>query len=114
MAAINMMNKLLVLDLVQNNVHFNSLVITLIEKFSDIKIIIRQAILKCCGLLIKKNNPYKFAEIAINYIKHTNWHVREGILHLIANCLIIQEQNNELLGNQTLKIIKDQDQNIFE
>jgi hypothetical protein len=84
-----MMNKLLVLDLLQKNIHFNTIVITLIEKFSDIKIIIRQAILKCCGLLIKRNNPCKFAEIAINYIKHTNWHVREGILHLIANCLII-------------------------
>ena len=41
MIAINMMSKLLVLDLVQNNIHFNSLVVTLIEKFSDIKIIIR-------------------------------------------------------------------------
>jgi len=31
-------------------------------------------------------------------LTHTNWHVREGILHLIANCLIVQSHLDELNG----------------
>lgn len=90
MIAINITSKLLVLDLLKNDLYFFDLTTTLIEKLSDIKVLIRQSILKCCGLLIKRNNSYKFAIIAVDYIRHINWHVREGVLHLIANCLIVQ------------------------
>lgn len=71
----------------------------LIEKLSDSKVVIRQAVLKCSGVLIRTNTPSKFCNFAISYLDHTNWYVREGILHLLANCLIVQGQQDELNGN---------------
>lgn len=56
--------------------------------------------LKCCGVLIRGSSPSQFANYAIGYLGHTNWHVREGILHLLANCLIVQGQQDELNGNR--------------
>jgi hypothetical protein len=48
-----------------------------------------------------------FAMQSINFIRHTNWHVREGILHLIANSIIVQNQQEELNGG-----IQNQNENI--
>ena len=92
LTAINITNKLLVLEVAQVNKHYNNLARTLIEKLSDSKVVIRQAVLKCCSVLIRGSSPSQFANHAIGYLGHTNWHVREGILHLIANCLIVQAQ----------------------
>jgi len=78
--------------------YYTQLVIYLIEKLSDSKVVIRQAVLKCCGQIIKSHKPNIFAHQAIKYLQHTNWHVREGILHLIANCLIAQSHLDELNG----------------
>ena len=89
LTAINITNKLLVLEVAQVNKHYNNLARNLIEKLSDSKVVIRQAVLKCCSVLIRGSSPSQFANHAISYLGHTNWHVREGILHLIANCLIV-------------------------
>lgn len=35
---------------------------------------------------------------SIGYLQHTNWHVREGILHLLADCIISQGNFDELNG----------------
>jgi len=35
---------------------------------------------------------------SIGYLQHTNWHVREGILHLLAHCIISQGNLDELNG----------------
>jgi len=99
LTAINMTSKILVLNVAKVNKHYTNLVRALIEKLSDSKVVIRQAVLKCCGVLIKQNSPSQFANHATGYLGHTNWHVREGILHLIANCLIVQGQQDELNGN---------------
>ena len=90
LTAINISNKLLVLNMVAVNKYYKQMVTVVIEKLSDSKVIIRQAVLKCCGLLIKSYQPSMFGHQAILYIQHTNWHVREGILHLVANSLIVQ------------------------
>ena len=49
--------------------------------------------------MIRTNSPGKFSNFAISYLGHTNWYVREGILHLLAYCLIFQAQQDELNGN---------------
>lgn len=90
LTAITMTNKLLVLELAQVNKNYSALARALIEKLSDSKVVIRQAVLKCCGALIRASTPAQFANFAISYLGHTIWHVREGILHLLANCLIVQ------------------------
>lgn len=89
LTAINITNKLLVLEVARVDKHYGSLARALIEKLSDSKVVIRQAVLKCCGVLIRGSSPSQFANHAVGYLGHTNWHVREGILHLIANCLIV-------------------------
>lgn len=99
LTAITMTNKLLVLELAQVNKNYSTLARALIEKLSDSKVVIRQAVLKCGGALIRASTPPQFANFAIGYLGHTIWHVREGILHLLANCLIVQGQQDELNGN---------------
>ena len=89
LTAINMTSKILVLEIAKVTKHYSNLAQALIEKLSDSKVVIRQAVLKCCGVLIRQNSPSQFANFAISYLGHTNWHVREGILHLVANCLIV-------------------------
>jgi len=36
---------------------------------------------------------------SVAYLQHTNWHVREGILYLLADCLIAQGMIDELQTN---------------
>ena len=88
--AINITSKMLVLNLVNIKKYYAQIVTTLIEKLSDSKVVIRQAVLRCCSLLIKNYDPGLFTAQSIKFISHTNWHVREGILHLIANSIIVQ------------------------
>lgn len=90
LTAINITSKLLVLELAQMEKHYTSLARALIEKLSDSQVLIRQSVLKCCGLLIRRSAPNQFVNEALGYLAHTNWHVREGILHLVANCFIEQ------------------------
>ena len=59
--AINMTSKMLVLNLVNIKKYYSQLVNTLIEKLSDSKVVIRQAVLRCCSLLIKNYDPGMFA-----------------------------------------------------
>lgn len=89
---------MLVLNVVNIKKYYTQIVTTLIEKLSDSKVVIRQAVLRCCSLLIKNYEPSHFTQQSINFIRHTNWHVREGILHLIANSIIVQSQQDELNG----------------
>ena len=97
-----MTNKLLVLEIAQVSKHYNDLARALIEKLSDSKVVIRRAVLKCCGVLIRGGSPCQFANYAIGYLGHTNWYVREGILVLMANCLIVQGQQEELHLNTSV------------
>ena len=53
LTAINMTSKILVLNVAKVNKHYANLVRALIEKLSDSKVVIRQAVLKCCGVLIR-------------------------------------------------------------
>ena len=90
----NMVTKLLVLDvIVLDDLVFQQLGKTLINKLCDAKVVIRQAVLKACGLIIK-NHDNDFSELALTFCKHSNWHVREGMLYIIANCLINQSQRS--------------------
>ena len=89
LTAIAITNKLLVTEVDNLNSSYNMLAKALIEKLSDSKVVIRQAVLKCSGALIRTSTPSKFSNFAISYLDHTNWYVREGILHLLANCLIV-------------------------
>lgn len=68
----------------------NSLIDTVVKKLSDGKVVIRQALLKASSLIIKNNNPDDFLAIAINHMNDESWHVREGVVYLIANCKIVQ------------------------
>lgn len=69
---------------------------TVVKKLSDGKVVIRQALLKASSLIIKNNNPDEFLNIAINHLNDESWHVREGVVYLVANCKIVQSQNHEL------------------
>jgi hypothetical protein len=60
LTAIQITNKLLVLKIVNIKKYYVQLVNTLIQKLSDSKVIIRQAILKCCGQIIESNKPIMF------------------------------------------------------
>ena len=101
LTAINITKKLLVLNINCFNKHKTQLTTSLIEKLSDSKVVIRQAVLKCCGFIIahSSNGLMAIAYHAIGYLQHTNWHVREGILHLLADCLLSQAQADELNGH---------------
>lgn len=100
LTAVNITKKLLVLNINCFNQHKTQLTTSLIEKLSDSKVVIRQAVLKCCGFIIANsaNGLMAIAYHSIGYLQHTNWHVREGILHLLADCIIAQGQMDELEG----------------
>jgi hypothetical protein len=88
LTSINILIKLLVVDLVDlKNQHI--LIDTVVKKLSDGKVVIRQALLKASSLIIKNNNPDDFLGIAINHLNDESWHVREGVVYLIANCKIV-------------------------
>ena len=67
---------------------------SLIEKLADSKVVIRQAVLKCCVLLIVHYKTSVFGIQAVRYLQHGNWHVREGVTTLIAHCIIHQTNCN--------------------
>jgi hypothetical protein len=98
LTAINISRKLLSLDVNCFSKHKTQLTTSLIEKLSDSKVVIRQAVLKCCGFLIQNSHKglLAIAYHSIGYLQHTNWHVREGILHLLADCIISQGNLDEL------------------
>jgi len=100
LTAINITRKLLSLDVSVFFKHKTHLLTSLIEKLSDSKVVIRQAVLKCCGFIIQNshNGLMAIAYHSIGYLQHTNWHVREGILHLLADCIISQGNFDDLKG----------------
>jgi hypothetical protein len=77
-----------------NNINFKKyyqqLTTSLIEKLSDSKVVIRQAVLKACSQLITNYKATTFAYHGMKYLTHGNWHVREGAVQLIAHCVISQ------------------------
>lgn len=98
LTAINITRKLLSLELNVFFKHKTQLTTSMIEKLSDSKVVIRQAVLKCCGFIIQ-NSPKGLMAIAyhsIGYLQHTNWHVREGILHVLGDCIISQGNFDDL------------------
>ena len=105
LTAIQITKKLLVLNVQALNKHKNNLASILIQKLSDSKVVIRQAVLKCCGFIIANSQVglMTIADQSLKNLQHTNWHVREGVLHLIANCLLAQAQQDELNGPMTEK-----------
>jgi hypothetical protein len=101
LTAINITRKLLGLDIDCFSKHKTQLTTSLIEKLSDSKVVIRQSVLKCCGFIIKHNTNglMAIAYHSIGYLQHTNWHVREGILYLLADCIITQGNMDEMQQN---------------
>ena len=61
----------------------------LIEKLSDSKQVVRDMVMECCCNLINRSKPAPFAGQVIKYLQHANWHVREGVLILLARCLLV-------------------------
>jgi hypothetical protein len=56
LTAINITRKLLSLDVNTFSLHKTQLTTSLIEKLSDSKVVIRQAVLRCCGFIIQNNH----------------------------------------------------------
>lgn len=105
LTAINITRKILSLDMNCFNRHKTQLTTSLIEKLSDSKVVIRQSVLKCCGFIIHNSNNglMAIAYHSIGYLQHTNWHVREGILYLLADCIITQGNVDELNAHDNNK-----------
>ena len=93
LTTIKMITKLLQMNCVNIKKHQMQLATALIEKLSDSKVVIRQAVLKCSALMLVQTQSAWFASQTLKYLQHANWHVREGALFLLAHCFI--EQQNE-------------------
>lgn len=74
--------------MMHNKKNYSALVANLVEKLSDSKQVVRDATLECCSLLIETFKPPSFLAHCTKSLQHANWHVREGILVLIARCLL--------------------------
>lgn len=56
LTAINIVRKILSLDMTTFFTHKTNLTTQLIEKLSDSKVVIRQSVLKCCGFIIQNSH----------------------------------------------------------
>ncbi len=68
------------------------------EKLSDSKQVVRDVTLDCCTTIIQKFKPTAFVGQTVSNLQHANWHVREGMLHLLARCQL--ESGEAALPNQ--------------
>lgn len=59
------------------------------EKLSDSKQVVRTAIFKCSGQLIQCYKASQFAMQINRYLSNSNWHVKDGVIHLLAHCLLV-------------------------
>ena len=46
-------------------------------------------VMECCCNLITRSKPVPFSNQVISYLQHANWHVREGVLILLARCILV-------------------------
>jgi hypothetical protein len=92
LTVIKIITKLLQLNCVNLKKYYSLLATSLIEKLADSKVVIRQAVLKCCSHLISSSRPSQFAYFTIKYLQHANWHVREGALSLLGHCFLIGDE----------------------
>ena len=81
----------------QNKKHYSLLVVNLTEKLSDSKQVVRDATLECFALVIVTFRQAPFLAHCAKSMQHANWHVREGILILIARCLIESESSGLII-----------------
>ena len=79
---------------IQSQKHFSNLVSVVIEKLSDSKSVVRDAILELCALLIDQYTPPTFMQQIQKSFQIQNWHVREGLQILFARCLIETSEND--------------------
>lgn len=70
----------------KNKTHYTALVDNLVEKLSDSKQVVRNVTLDCCTKVIQKFNAASFVTQTTSMLTHANWHVREGVLTLLARC----------------------------
>lgn len=52
--------------------------------------------------MIQQTTSHWFSQVLLKYLQHSNWHVREGALFLLAHCLI--EQQNEKVEGEGLSL----------
>lgn len=90
MTSIKIITKLLSLNLVNVKKYFVQLCQALMEKLSDSKQVVRTAIFKCSGQLIQCYKASQFAMQINRYLSNSNWHVKDGVIHLLAHCLLVQ------------------------
>ena len=55
-------------------------------------------VMECCCNLINRSKPVPFSNQVIRYLQHANWHVREGVLILIARCILVASTNDTRKG----------------
>ena len=70
--------------------YFTAILGHLIEKLSDSKQVVRDLVLECSSCLIQYSKPHQMVLMILKNLQHANWHVREGVLILIARCILIQ------------------------
>jgi hypothetical protein len=90
-------------NMMQNKKHYSLLVGNLTEKLSDSKQVVRDATLECCALVITTFKQAPFLAHCTKSMQHANWHVREGILILIARCLIESESSGLVIQNDFIE-----------
>ena len=70
--------------------HFEHVSEALIRKLEDNKIVIRHSIIKIFHNLSSQTGFQRLTELAIKYLEHPRWHVREECLSLlIMTCLSV-------------------------
>ena len=95
-------------QVVNSQKNVGALVNSLIEKLSDSKSVVRDAVLECCALLIDQISPANFLTLIHKSFTNTNWHVREGLQILFARCLIeTAESEQDTSTLMSLKVMQE-------
>jgi hypothetical protein len=79
-------------NMMRDKKNYSQLVTNVIEKLSDSKQVVRDAVLECCAYIVQTFRQTSFLAHCAKSMQHANWHVREGILILIARCLINSDE----------------------
>lgn len=88
LSSINIVSLLLRNDLANIKKYFQTVLGHLVEKFSDSKQVVRDAVLECCSCMLKHTKPFLFANQISKNLQHANHFVREGALTLIIRCVL--------------------------
>lgn len=95
LSSIKIVTLILQFDIANVKKHFQAVFGVLIEKFSDSKQVVRDAVLECCTYLLKHTKPFIFANQVCKNLQHSNQYVREGSLTLIVRCVLEQTKSDK-------------------